>query len=131
MEYKRNNGGRPKKQDADKRSHPVKVCLTESEYLLLSEKAKSEGMTIQDYLLVKACIGIQRHDDGGDPVAPPVPALNLSWVGKLAHLSTNLNQLTRAANSKQLISGETVIQACYKLHCEIQSLRGLLIGVKP
>jgi len=122
-------GGRPRKPLDKLRVKQANVWMTEAEYAAISEGAAKAGMTIPDYLLVCSSAGIQRHETDDDPVPPVVPALNLSWVGKLAHLSNNLNQIARHANQGNFADSKNVISACYQLHSEVKKLRAQLMGV--
>jgi hypothetical protein len=109
---------RPKGDPAAVRSMTIGVRVTDAEYALLCEKAATMAMSPAQWLRDAA---LKRRLP-----SPPAPAINIAEYGKLARLSTNLNQLVRAVNEGRSVTiNDTMLHA---LMDEAARLRLALIG---
>ena len=109
---------RPKGDPANVRGTTIGVRVTDAEYAALREKAEALHITPAQWLRDAA---LKRRLP-----SPPAPAINIAEYGKLARLSTNLNQLTRLAHEgRSVIINEDMIRHLLE---EVSRLRLALLG---
>jgi hypothetical protein len=89
-EYKRNKGGRPKKDI--KRNQQLAVMCTLMERKLIEVKAKTADVSISEFLRT---IALQRHIDRKIKALPKEVLL---FTATLNHLAANMNQVAKKRN---------------------------------
>lgn len=110
---------RPKIDPSLLKTETIGVRVSSSEYDALRAKASVLGLEPATYLRTAA---LARRLP-----APPVPAINIEEYGRLAHLASNLNQLTRLANTDSTVSRD-VSRLLEDLKAEVSLLRKTLVG---
>lgn len=112
---RRNKGGRPKKEAADKLKYRLTVKMATSDYYTLKGKAQSAGISAGEFLCecMKSCHVKERltpeHKD---------------YVRKLCGMTNNLNQLAHKANATGFV---TVRMECRVLVARIEELLNLIL----
>lgn len=92
---RRNKGGRPKKEAADKLKYRLTVKMATSDYYTLKGKARGAGISAGEFLreCMKSCHVKERlmpeHTD---------------YVRKLCGMANNLNQLAHKANAAGFVT---------------------------
>ena len=86
---RRNKGGRPKKEAADKLKYRLTVKMATSDYYTLKGKARSAGISGGEFL--RECM---RSSHVKERLTPE----HTDYVRKLCGMANNLNQLTRLSH---------------------------------
>ena len=87
---RRNKGGRPKKEAADKLKYRLTVKMATSDYYTLKGKARSAGISAGEFL--RECM---RSCHVKERLTPE----HTNYVRKLCGMANNLNQLAHKANA--------------------------------
>jgi len=87
---------RPQKSDADKRTHYVKMRVTETEKSHIQQQAQDAALTPSDFLR-----GMALRAKPGRKVPTPDRAMLLKLMAELNMIGSNLNQIARALNRRQ------------------------------
>lgn len=91
----RNNKGRPKVGEIDRKSYFARVRLSTEEYYLVRAKAREAAMNMSEYIRVAL-----RNSEVQQRLTPEQNKLILGLVG----MGNNLNQLARRANQVGYLS---------------------------
>ena len=101
-----------------KRTHVVKVRLTEDELKSLNEKVKLTGLSRENY--IRALI------EGHDIKALPPDTFH-TVIFHLRHIGNNLNQIARVVHISGLIDTQKYVENVKSLNEEILEIRKLVI----
>ncbi len=88
---RRNKGGRPKKETADKLKYKVLIRLSTSDYYALKSKAKATKLSLAE---------IARRAVTGCRITTRFTPEQAEWMRNLAGMGNNLNQLTKLAHQR-------------------------------
>lgn len=112
---RRNKGGRPKKEAADKLKYRLTVKMATSDYYTLKGKARSAGISAGEFL--RECM---RSCHVKERLTPE----HTDYVRKLCGMANNLNQLAHKANAAGFV---TVRMECRVLVAHIEELLNLIL----
>lgn len=112
---RRNKGGRPKKEAADKLKYCLTVKMATSDYYTLKGKARSAGISGGEFL--RECM---RSSHVKERLTPEYT----DYVRKLCGMANNLNQLAHKANAAGFV---TVRMECRVLVARIEELLNLIL----
>lgn len=118
---------RPRKNGDEKRTLIVYVRVTASERKRLDDAAREAGMTLSNFLRLKA---IEVQPQTRKPT--PERSALIRGLAELGKIGSNVNQVARALNRLQLGNGgreipvELVIQTVSRADALIHHLTGLL-----
>lgn len=91
MEYKkRNKGGRPKKETAEKLSYRISVKMAAADYFRLLTQAYEAGISPSEYM---------RECYRNGYVRERLSEEHVGYIRQLCGMANNLNQLARKANA--------------------------------
>lgn len=107
---KRNKGGRPAKNAAEKLKYRITVKMATEDYYLLKSRAKSAGISPSEFVRS----GIRNGE-----VKERLTKEHCDYIRKLCGMANNLNQLARKANAEGYAS---VFVPCRTLMIEIDNL---------
>jgi len=116
---KAGRGGRPKLDDAERRSRMIGVPVNDDEYEAIGGKAKVHHMTRAFFL---------RHIGLGYRMRRPIPAINYLAHRNLGRMAANLNRVIVLINlGKPVGINKEFAEQLYEL---VQSVRRNLLGVE-
>ena len=116
---KAGRGGRPKLDDAERRSRIIGVPVNEDEYEVIGSKAKMHHMTTAFFL---------RHVALGHRMRRPIPPINYLAHRNLGRMAANLNRVILLINmGKPVGINRGFAGQLYEL---LQSVRRDLLGVE-
>ena len=108
---RRNKGGRPKKEAADKLKYRLTVKMATSDYYTLKGKARSAGISGGEFM-------------SSSHVMVRLTPEHTDYVRKLCGMANNLNQLAHKANAAGFV---TVRMECRVLVARIEELLNLIL----
>ena len=115
----KNRGGRPRLNEDEIRCIRIQPSFTLNEFEEVKQRADAIGVPVSEWLKI-ASLG---------KVVQSVPAVNRAAYSDLSALSSNLNQLTRVANTQQHID-MNLIEEITTLKTAVSLLRAELLGAK-
>ena len=86
----RNKGGRPRKEDYQRKGFTVRFRVTEPEYLDVKRRAEECKMPVSEYA---------RHAVATGKIRTPISPERLRLVAELTRERNNLNQIARVQNA--------------------------------
>ena len=121
-----------------KRNHAVTILMTEKEYAAMQKRIKESGRTQQAYI-INSALNAQISSAEEISTLKEVSASFADLVRQLRGIATNINQMTRIANSVGIIPSSRELSkisdqiAEYRKESENewQSIRSLTAGQKP
>lgn len=121
-----------------KRNHAVTIRMTEKEYAAMQKRIKESGRTQQAYI-INSALNAQISSAEEISTLKEVSASFADLVRQLRGIATNINQMTRIANSVGIIPSSRELSkisdqiAEYRKESENewQSIRSLTAGQKP
>lgn len=116
---KAGRGGRPKLDDAERRSRMIGVPVNEDEYEAIGGKAQVHSMTRAFFL---------RHVGLGYRMRRPIPPINYLAYRNLGRMAANLNRVILLINLGKPVGINR--EFAEQLHELLQSVRRNLLGVE-
>ncbi len=91
MKEFKNKGGRPRKDDTEKRTKFIKSSFTTSEYTNISKKSKSLKLSDSEFLRRTA-------------FKTKLKFIDPKFLGEFKRIGVNLNQITKRINANPVLS---------------------------